>query len=255
MGGYINTKRERESLYKKLTEIDTITPLRYLLDKKGFRIRSDGRWTREPIASASIWETPWLHQHQDPDQDCDLWHNLFFAMYRWVPTYCKNCWKVVVFIPTVKKLFDLYELQHELERPCKCGLEYRFTDERKYGGYFYNWGKENGLECYKVVRQAVDEHLGKDINVILKCSCSEYEIACGPPDEWTPSEQQLAIEEKMKKWVLTGNVKHTQQKYMTAYVMLKWLHHAAHIGDLTYKEFTGGQSLVKTMKTYHQEEN
>jgi hypothetical protein len=36
--------------------------------------------------------------------------------------------------------------------------------------------------------------------------------------------------------------------------MLKWLHHAAHIGDLTYKEFTDGKALVKTMKTYHNEE-
>lgn len=250
---YINTKKDRNNLYMKLNELDTISKMKYLLTNKGFRIRYDGKWTRSVVEAVSAYETPWLHQYQAPHFECDKWHNLFFTAYGWTPTYCQNCWKVVVFIPTVEKLFDLYELQHDLEHQGKCGLEYRKTDERRYGGYFYNWGKEEGLKCYEKVRRAVDKELGEDINVILKCSCSEYEVHNGPPEEWVPSEKQLVIEEEFRRWVVMSDVKHRQTRYMVAYVMLKWLHHACHIGDLTYKAFTDGNSLVKTMKTYHDE--
>lgn len=251
MSGYINTRKDRENLYGRLNQLDIISKMRWLLDKKGFKIRPDGRWTREPMPSASIWDTPWIHQWQEPAQECDKWHNLFFPAYGLTPSYCLNCWKVVVNPPTLKDLFDLYEIEHDLQLPCKCGFEMRYTDERRYGGYFYNWGKEAGLECYKIVREAVPEHM----DVFLKCACSEYEIKNGPPAEWEVTPQQSMLEDAYKKWVLTGDIKHTQQQYMTAFVMLKWIHHAVHIGDLTYKEFTGGQPLVKKMKTYEGELN
>ena len=228
-----------------------ISPLRYLLDSKGFKIRADGRWTREIQPSVSIWDSPWIHQYQEPNGECEMWHSLFFPKYNMVPSYCKDCWKVVVFVPTVEDLFNLYEIQHELEHPSKCGIEYRMTDERRYGGYFYNWGKENGLKCYEKVRAAVPDHM----NVILKCSCSEYEIACGPPDEWEVTKEQEELENKFRRWVLTADQKHSAQRYMTAYIMLKWIHHAVHIGDQTYKAFTGGAPLTVTMKTYHDEVN
>jgi hypothetical protein len=246
---YINTTQNRGNLYQKLHKLDVIGKMRYLLDGKGFRIRADGRWTRMPQDSVSVWDTPWIHQHQKPGQQCEIWHRLFFDRYKWVPTYCKDCWKVVVFIPTVKDLFNVYEIQHELGHPCKAGIEYRYTDERKYGAYFYNNGKQAGLDCYKMVREAIPENM----DVILKCACSEYEIECGPPDEWKASPEQLEVEEMFKTWLVDSNMKHTQLEYMTAFTMLKWIHHAVHIGDLTYREFTNGEKLTVTMKTYHEE--
>jgi len=250
MIGLINTTKNRGNLYSQLTAKDDVTKLKPLLEKKGYRIGPDGRWRRSYGAQ---WNTPWIHQHQEDMVECELWHELFFPIHNMVPTYCQNCWKVVVFIPTVSKLFDLYELQKDLEHPCKCGIEYRFTDERKYGGYFYNWGRQAGEACYKKVRQAVDDRLGEDIKVILKCSCSEYEIACGPPDDWSATERQIEIEEAFRRRVVTNNTKYHQFEYIQAYVMLKWIHHACHIGDETYKEFTGGEPLTVTMKTYHDE--
>jgi hypothetical protein len=236
-------------------DLDALTHLKFLLNNSNgiWKIRADGKMSPEPASHAVAYQTPWVHQHHGGPDQCGIWHNLFFERYKLTPTYCMNCWKVVVFIPTVKELFDLYEVQRELEHPCKCGIELRLTDERRYGGYFYNWGKEAGLECYKKVRKAVDEGIGKNIKVILKCSCSEYEILNGPPNDWVVSDKQKELEGHWNKWIATTNIKADQPIYLVANVMLKWLHHAAHIGDLTYKHFTGGESLVKTMKTYHHE--
>jgi hypothetical protein len=246
----IDTKTDRKNLYSKLHELDFIGKARSLLTQRGFVVRPDGRLTRQ---SHAAWDTPWIHQHNFEQKECERWHSLWFPITHKVPSYCKNCWKVVVDIPTVKELFDLYELQKGLGHPCKCGIELRPTDARRYGGYFYSWGKEEGLACYQKVRQAVNEQIGEHINVFLKCACSEYEIECGPPDDWEVTPQQLKVEQMFKNYVVTSDVKFPQHPHMIAYVMLKWLHHAAHIGDMTYKECTNGQPILLTMKTYHKE--
>lgn len=242
----LDTRKNKKNLYESLTLMDDMTHLKILMKEKNFSMGVDGRLRRSYGAQV---ETPWIHQHNEGIQKCELWHELFFTYNVMVPTYCQNCWKVVLFIPTVEDLFEVYEIQKELGRQCKCGMELRWTDERRYGGYFYNWGKEAGQECYKIVRKAMPQR----INVILKCACSEYEVACGPPDEWVPTEKQLRIEAAYKRRVMTNETKFRQLDYLKANVMLKWLHHAAHIGDLTYKKFTNGKPLVVQMKTYHKE--
>jgi len=231
--------------------MDFIGKARTLLTQKGFSIRADGKWVRNSVAS---WDTPWIHQHNYEQKECEKWHQLFFPIAKSVPTYCQRCWKVVVDIPTVKELFDLYELQKDLEHCCKCGIEYRPTDHKRYGGYFYNWGKEKGKQCYEKVRTAVSERIGEHINVILKCACSEYELDCGPPAEWKATPEQLELEQMFNNYVQISTQRFYQHPYMKAYVMLKWIHHAAHIGDMTYLELTGGKPIMRIMKTYHNEE-
>jgi hypothetical protein len=246
----IETRKGREILYQKLQQKDVIGKLKPILERKGFRIFADGRWRRTHSAA---WETPWIHQHNDEIQECELWHDLFFPIFKQVPTYCANCWKVVVMPRTVVELFDLYELQKEMERPCKCGIELRPTDDRRYGGYFYNWGKEAGEECRDAVRKAVSKSISPKVPVILKCSCTEYEIDCGPPAEWVPDEKQKLIENYIRKYVVPSNEKFYQYDYMQAYVMLRWLHHAAMTSDLTYKTFTNGENITFKAKTYDKE--
>jgi hypothetical protein len=248
MGGFklIDTRKNKKNLYGVLTLMDDLTILKPLLKEKNFRVGVDGRLRRSYGAQT---ETPWIHQHHEEIQKCELWHELFFSFNVMVPTYCQRCWKVVLSIPTVEDLFEVYEIQKELGLPCKCGMELRWTDERRYGGYFYNWGEEAGQECYKIVRKAMPKQIG----IILKCACSEYEVACGPPADWVPTERQLEIEAVYERRVTTNETKFRQMDYLKANIMLKWLHHAAHIGDLTYKKFTGDKPLVVKMKTYHKE--
>jgi len=247
----IDTIRNRkDNLYMYLSGRDVIGKLRPILKNKGYVIRNDGRWIRVHFAA---WETPWVHQYTTPNQECELWHDLFFDFWKQVPTYCMDCWKVVVMPRTVVELFDLYELQKTLEHPCKCGIELRQTDDRLYGGYFYNWGKKNGEKCYKMVRKAVSEAISPEVNVILKCACTEYEISCGPPAEWKPDAKQLFIEKAIKEYVLPSTEMFYQHDYMQAYIMLKWIHHAASHHDMTYKELTGGGPITFSAKTYHQD--
>ena len=150
---------------------------------------------------------------------------------------------------TLEELFDLYEIPKQLERPCKCGIELRSTDERNYGGYFYNWGKAAGLECYEVVRDAVP----KEINVILKCACTEFELKNGPVEDYVASEGQIEVENLIDKNLVLSDINWRQPDFLLAYVMLSWIHRAMKIGDQTYKIFTNGKKLVPTLRTYHEE--
>jgi hypothetical protein len=63
----------------------------------------------------------------------------------------------------------------------------------------------------------------------------------------------LKLEEYIKEYVVFNDLKWVQHEYLTAHIMLSWIHRAVKIGDMTYKEFTDGNPLVKTMKTYHEE--
>ena len=253
-GKMIDTKKDRKNLYMRLTERNVIGALRPLLNKQGFKIRYDGRFTQSSD-SAIQWDSPWIHQYQTQTGsfDCYRWHTVFFNTYGLTPTRCQNCWKVVVMPKTLVQLFDLYELQKEMERPCKCGIELRSTDERDYGGYFYNDSFESGQECYKEVRKQVSKHISKNVNVTLKCGCTEFELKNGPNADYVANDKQLALEEWIKEYVVFNDLKWVQHEFLTAHIMLSWIHRASKHGDMSYKTFTDGNSLVKTLKTYHKE--
>lgn len=246
----INTKLP--NLYDRLTELDFNSKAGNFLKSKGFHQRSDGKWIRNYQQST---DSPWIHQyrHLTNHPNCEMWHQLFWEHTGWTPSECKSCWKVVVHIPSVRNLFQVYELQKEMERVCKCGLEYRPTDERRYGAYFYNQSKEEGLERLDEVRTKFHKEIRKDMRIFLKCACSEYEIKNGPPAEYEPSDKQLHLEELYKKYVVVNNVFFDQKPHQQAEIMLRWIHHAMHIGDMSYKFATGGRSMAPRMKTYEKE--
>lgn len=237
-----------------LTKKDLLTKLKPLITNRGFKIRPDGKFTTSPSEPSIQWNSPWVHQYQDGSKDCYKWHNVFFNTYGLTPTACKNCWKVVVMPRTLVELFDLYELQKELDHPCKCGIELRETDERNYGGYFYNNSFESGKKCWEMVREAVSDKISPDINVTLKCACTEFEIKNGPVQEYEPTESQLELEYFMEEYTTFNDTKFIQPDYLVAHIMLSWIHRAVKIGDMTYKTFTDGNPLVKKLKTYHDEE-
>jgi len=243
------------NLYDRLTELDFNGKAGNFLQMKGFHQRSDGRWTRN---YAQSMETPWVHQFRHLSHsiqpNCEMWHQLFFEHTKWTPTECaKNCWKVVVVIPTLKNLFEVYELQKTMNHPCKCGLEHRPTDERRYGAYFYNNTKEEALDCLDKVRKEFHTNIRKDLNIFMKCACSEYEIKNGPPEDYIATPQQLQLENLYKRYVVVNDIHFDQKPHQVAAIMLRWIHHAMHIGDMTYKRTTGGRSMAPKMKTYERE--
>ncbi|MCK5604834.1 hypothetical protein KAR91_23290 [Candidatus Pacearchaeota archaeon] len=248
----ISTKKDRGSLYKKIASLDILTSIKPLMEKEGYYVRPDGKVDR--MLHATAWDTPWIHQWQTAANDCGLWHRVVFPFFNVVPYHCQNCWKVVVAPRTVEELFDLFELQKELEHPCKCGIELRGTDTRRYGGYFYNHnGREDGEQCYLKVREVVNEAISPDVPVILKCACTEYEQKYGPPLEYEVTDEQRKLEDWITEWVVVPDKVFSQVIHQQAFVMRKWLHHAYATGDETYKKFTDGEPLSRKIKTYHHE--
>jgi hypothetical protein len=239
------------NFYDYLADMDIIGKLRPILERKGYHVRPDGRIDKQVPGLA--WDSPWVHFYQDHINMCDIAHGIIFAHFGWIPTYCQNCWKVVVRPRTLSELFALCEIQREMHRPSKCGIELRATVNGNYGGYFYNKGKPAGEECWREVRKIVDLKIGRDVAVILKCACTEFEMENGPPADYEPSSKQLRMEALLDKWIASDSRTYVQPEYAVAFIMRKWIHHAYSIGDSTYAEYTGRKPLSRAYKTYHEE--
>jgi len=260
-GKMIKTKRERESLFVNLNKLNLLKKFRKMLNLQGgYHLRQeDGKFV--PNFPSTSKDAPWAYVKIHPRLRCDVYHWVIFKQLGFIPSVCRNCWKVVVMPRNVVELFDLYELQREMGVPCKCGIEKRRTDTRLYGGYFYCQGKEEGLERYKQVREAVDKHLSPETNVILKRYCSEYEIGDGEKKGLGPSDElpdQTPEEKWMEDYVLDNfpsvGFGNPSPDHILANTMMEWIHWAFMHGDPTYKEFTGGNPLFPSAVTYHEKE-
>lgn len=257
----INTMRDRKNLYLNLDRLNLIKRLKPLLmPGGGYHLRiEDGKFY--PNMPAMADDAPWVYVKSADDARCDIYHKVFFNILNHVPSYCRECWKVVVKPRTLKELFDLYEYQRESGVPCKCGIERRLTTTSLYGGYFYCRGKAQGLERYEEVRKAVDERLSPETPVILKRYCTEYEIgpkALGPSDKLPElSQEEIEMEKYIVEKFPRVGYGTPQPDYLTASVMMEWIHYAYRYhkatGDETFKEFTNGEELFPPYVTYHQE--
>lgn len=244
--------------YEWCLDADIISHVRSLLETRGFKLRdADGKIVCERHLG---WNTPWHHVRYHPDVNCGLWKNVMFDTVfkpegkKYVPSGCQNCWKVVVRPKTLKQLFAVLEMQKRLGFPSKCGIENRDYVFGDYGGYFYNVGLDAGLEKYRIVRNAVDEteYLGKDVGVILKRACTEYELFCGPSSKWAePNEDQLSLEKLINRWFNYEAIQFNQTDACIAFVHRNWIEFAWDRGDETVYEFTGGKPLHPKLETYH----
>ncbi len=236
---------------------DVISLVKPLLQQAGYRLRdADGKIFAETFLA---WDTPWHHIYHAGNLDCHIWHKILFDFVfkavgeKFVPLNCHNCFKVVLRPPTLKALFALVELEKRMGRPSKCGIEIRDTVFGLYGGYFYNWGLDKGLECYGAVRAEVDAdpELGKDVPVILKRACTEFELLCGPSDKWKINEKQVELEGLIDR-SFVRDIKHrSQPDHAIANVHRKWIEWAYMCADPTYLEYTNGVPLYPPVVTYH----
>jgi len=255
----INTKIDRKNLYVRLCKMDLKKKLEPLLKGQYHARMEDGKFV--PNLPAMGLEAPWVYVKASPAR-CDIYHRVFFNILKMIPSYCRECYKVVVMPRTLVELFDLYELQREMGVFCKCGIELRRTDTRLYGGYFYCIGQKQGNERYKQVRALVNDHLSPETEVILKRYCTEYEIGPdnqGPSDELPDlTKEELEFEEYVLDHFPPVGFGTKQPDYLTASVMVDWIHHAymhsKASGDLSYQEFTDGSPLFKPVVTYHNKE-
>jgi hypothetical protein len=246
--------------YEQIKERDLITRLKRLLQNGGYFLRDDGKLQAQHKIA---WDQPWHHVRHHPMLDCHTWHRILFdtivmglpPQERFVPSRCQDCWKVVVRPRSLKQLFALLNLQKQMDRPSKCGIETRETVHGLYGGYFYNIGLEAGRECYDLVRKAVNDEplLGPSVTVLLKRACTEYEHAIGPSDKWRISRRQLEIEGLLDTILAKDDTDRRQSDHNLQYIHRKWIEWAWAAGDPTYAEFTDGP-IYPPYVTYHDNE-
>jgi len=254
------TENLEGSYYQSVCDDDIISKLKPLLQNGGFNLRPvDGKF--EATVQSIAFDTPWDHVAHDAFLDCQRWHSILFDFFSrsmppgeaFVPSACQQCWKVVVRPKTLLGLFSLLDLQQHLQRPSKCGIETRPYVNGLYGGYFYNHSLEEGLDCYKLVREKVDEtpHLGSEISVILKRACTEFEKKMGDSTKWAITPKQIYIETLVNKWFVKNSLVMEQPQHAKANVHRKWIEWAYQNGDETYLHFTGGKPIYEPVKTYH----
>lgn len=254
----------RRMYYQELGHADIIGRVKALLQQQGFFLRDeDGKITAELHQD---WSTPWHHNHCDPvndKTDCFLWHKVMFdTIGGFVPSGCQQCFKVVIKPRTLRQLFALLELQTEFVHPCKCGIEIRPAVHGLYGGYWYNHGLEEGLACYRMVKQLVaanpdlspllneGDQAGVPTRLLLKRACTEFEHAMGRSDLWEVTPQQLEIEALVNRYFARKTAL-PQGKHVITYLHRQWIEWAYAHGDETYKDFTGGIPLHAPYVTYH----
>lgn len=257
----IDTKTNRSNLFLELDKLDIVNKIKPLLDRHGYMQRmEDGKFVPKNVSLG--YDAPWIYVESMHDARCDLYHRVFYNILDHIHSYCRSCWKVVVRPKTLVQLFDLYEFQKTMGVPCKCGIEKRDNVHGLYGGYFYTRSKEEGLERYKQVRDLVDRYLGKDVQVLLKRYCTEFEIGGqggikGKGDSSKVgdlSPEEIQMEQYLEAHFPPVGYNNKQPKHGMAAIMKSWIMYAYKHGDETYKVFTNGEPLFPGYTTYHKEE-
>lgn len=235
--------------------------------KQGYLVvrDSDGKLDFGP--SNIAWDVPWHFVVQKGVLNCQLWSKVMFnEIFKkvspkirkdkvWVPSGCQSCWKVVARPKTLKQLIATVDLQKRLGWHAKCGIEHRAHVFGLYGAYWYSRSLQQGLECYKLVRQAYDNDplLGPDVDVILKRGCTEMEMTAGPSTQYEVSPEQREVESLIYENFNTDIVNRRQPPHAVDYVHARWIEYAYQWGDPTVFEFLeDGKAPFPELVTYHQ---
>jgi hypothetical protein len=232
---------------------------------RGWRLRvTDGKLV--PPDSYQLPMVPW--HYNKSAFDCVLWSTVMFNCVGqsfdrpFIPSRCQNCFKVVIEPRTIVELFALDKLMDgELGKAvpaCKCGIEVRDYVGRRFGGYVYGIGFEQGKRNYKVTREMIDDHplLGPEVPVILKNGCTEMERATGGSHNWRLTEKQQITERWIEEHVAYTPHIIGQPPHIVRHIHGKWIRFAWVFGDRKNAElFTGGKPIELSPVTFHEHES
>lgn len=255
---------------RAIVHFDIVPKIAHLL-QRGYMLRDDGKIA--PIARTKALEAPWIYTRSRPELNCNFWTVILFETLGVFPPKCLDCWKVVVRPRNVKELVMLLELQENFtERYCKCGVEERSYVNADYGGYFYERSKEDGLDCLDEVRGLVAEHISPGIPVFLKRYCTEFELKFGPSDQVEetlsrgyfinpetgrvpvmPEGDMCALVAAAEQIFDTSYTNTVQPPFVKQHVIRRWFEFAWARGDMTVKEFFGGEDLYTPSVRYERD--
>lgn len=235
--------------YRKESRDDILGPLDPLFEKRFIVLKEDGGIEVNAKINHSL---PWHYVRTDPDRSCTTLRGIIFLAFKFVPSRCQECWKVVVKPKTLKELFQLEALQEGCDFYCKCGIEIRPEISTCYGGYFYFNSAEEGIAGLVKVREMVASGISPDIKVILKRGCTEMEAMFPNSSKWTVTEEQKRIEAKLfsKMSISKSPLKQTTDQLRRT--RMNWVEFAWSIDDPTYYEFND-EPLYQPPDTYERQ--
>lgn len=249
----------KKTVYEELVKEDWVQYFEQAIDESRLRFTSEGKLKEFKRLSKDI---PWICTKEmkgfPTQKQCTIYLTYFKDNLGFIHSFCHDCYKVVVKPKTIVQLFKLYDIQQEMGVAAKCGVEVRSYIASYYGGYFYTRSLEEGQTMYYRVRKIIDEKLSRDVAVILKRGCTEFEMKFGASDKWEILPNQKEWEEKFRNiYVEDSKYPEETPPYLAAHIKRKWIHFAAtqKIPDMTYKELTGGKPLAPECKyvTYQDE--
>lgn len=221
---------------------------------RGELIMDEAGYFMLPEPDESI-ASPWMHAWKKKHFDCTfLMAFLFKQAYqkKRVPLGCQNCYKVSVKFKTFKQLMAFDKVQKEIECNSKRGIEVdRIITQNLYSGFFYCIGLDEARQIYQKVRALLDQDkdLGDQVETRIKRGCTEYEMHCGPSDQFRFEPELELIEQylqtRFKRIALNKN---ENMEKMATYAL--WIETAYRIGDDSYLEFTQGKRLYPACVSY-----
>jgi len=230
------------SLYDELSFIDLLGPIQGKF-KVEFNEDGNPKVYLKPVLTTS---SAWLSTMKKPDRACDLWQ-IYFYSYGIIPQGCRSCFKVVMSIPTLENLFEVFKYQRAREDNCKCGIEKRaYTG--KLGGYTAYWYAPmiQGLAGARILWHKIS-HDFPDFEVILKRGCTEYEVMYNPSDSWDQlaKERQWDFKEGLLDTLFepdptTLRIEMSTPKMIEVFTQKQWIEWAFEHNDSTYLKYTSG---------------
>jgi len=194
-----------------------------------------------------------LNNHGEKKLPCTFRFKVLFSLVydrQQVPQACASCYKVKVVPGNLKQLMALRELARAIPCLSKFGSEINHRlSQNLWGGYFYCDGLEHAREIYRHLRDAMDQDpaLGSDVPMRIKRGCTEYEVHCGPSDQWTFKDQQPELEKYLFERFQKLEGAHRLDDFT---ILMQWIETAYSIGDDSYLEFTGGRRLYQETVSY-----
>jgi hypothetical protein len=243
---------DKMSLYENLSNVDILAPIQGKF-KVDFDKDGNPKIYLRPMLELN---SPWISTIKNPDRACDLWRTYFFN-YSLIPQGCRNCFKVVMVVPTLKELFKVLEYQRKHEDNSKCGLEKRVYTGKLglYGAYWYTPMSE-GLEGARKLWKRLSNDFPSN-EVILKKGCTEFENAFPPSDMWNDFAEKLQWDLKealldtlFEPDPMVLKIEMNTPKMLEVHIMRSWIEWAFEHNDKTYLNYVD-KPFKQELMTYH----
>lgn len=241
-------------LFEELTGMNVLGPIAEKLDSGEFWLDEKDWKVHYKVLAAK--KSPWIAAKFALDRDC-MAGSFYFNVYGFMSRCCRQCWKVVGKVKTLKQLMQMEKLQEKLDLPSKCGYEEEGSrwPSRRGGLYSAFWyvpikeaGIKGGLELRDWLQKEVDRVFGKgEIELKLKRACTEMERAFGDSKNFDKVAEQRRWDDQES--ILERLFVHEGKKFLTkerllwersmfrTVKLLDWIRFAARNGDMTYLEF------------------